>query len=70
VTGGQTAALGCAIALLLPGGCFVFSGLVSFDPNGLFIGGAILFFAGLLGWVALRRRCSPDVPPVGPSPYF
>jgi hypothetical protein len=67
MTGDQTAALGCAIALLLPGGCFLFVGIASYDANGLFIGAAILTFAGLLFWVAFSRPPRPAAPP-GPAP--
>lgn len=59
MTGGQVAALGCAIALLLPGGCFLLASLPSFEVNGLFIAAVILFFAGLLFRVAFGRRPPP-----------
>ena len=69
MTGGQAAALGCAIALLLPGGCFLFVGIAGADADGLFIAGSILFFAGFLFWVAFSRRPGPAAPPdVPPDP--
>jgi hypothetical protein len=68
VTGGQTAALGCAIALLLPGGCFLFVGVASSDANGLSIAAVILFFAGLLFWAAFSRRPGSAAPPDASPP--
>jgi hypothetical protein len=82
MNGGQIAALIFAILLLLPGGCFVFFGIVflnglglsehpqsdKFDPSLLFLGLGILAVAALLFWVALRRRSAPDAPPDAPSP--
>ena len=68
MTGGQTAALGCAIALLLPGGCFLFVGIASAEANGLFIGVVILVFAGLLFWAAFSRRPGPGAPPDASPP--
>jgi hypothetical protein len=69
MSGGQIAALVIAILLLLPGGCFVFFGFVflhgfnleppysdAFYPSLLLIGLGILTVAGLLFWVAFRRR--------------
>jgi membrane protein implicated in regulation of membrane protease activity len=64
VTGGQIAALVFAILLLLPGGCFLFFGigLASDSSLGglsammLLVAAAILGGAGLLFWVAFRRR--------------
>ena len=56
MTCGQVVALGCAIALLLPGGCFLLASLPSYEVNGLSIAAVILFFAGLLFWVAFSRR--------------
>ncbi len=67
MNGGQVAALGCAIALLLPGGCFLLVGIASTDRNGLSIGVVILAFAGLLFWAAFSRRPGPGAPP-GASP--
>jgi hypothetical protein len=67
MNGGQVAALGCAIALLLPGGCFLVVGIASTDRDGLFIGVVILVFAGVLFWAAFSRRpdraASPDASP-------
>ena len=63
MTGGQVAALGCAIALLLPGGCFLFVGIASTDADGPFIGATALIFAGVLFWAAFSRRPGPAVPP-------
>jgi hypothetical protein len=59
MTGGQVAALGCAIALLLPGGCFLFVGIAESDANGLVIAVAILLLAGLLFWAAFSARPGP-----------
>ncbi len=73
MSGGQIAALIFAILLLLPGGCFVFFGVVflnglglsehpqsnEFDPSLLLIGIGILSVAALLFWVAYHRR-PPD----------
>jgi len=68
MSGGQVAALVLAILLLLPGGCFVFFGIVFlhglgdpgqakyFDPSFLLIGLGILAVAALLFWVAFQRR--------------
>jgi membrane protein implicated in regulation of membrane protease activity len=72
MSGGQIAALLLAILLLLPGGCFVFFGIVflnglglsehpqsdKFDPTLLLIGFGILAVVALLFWVAFRRRPS------------
>jgi membrane protein implicated in regulation of membrane protease activity len=75
VSGGQIAALIFAILLLLPGGCFLVVGIaVSTDRQfsdmaliALPIAAAILGLAGLLFWVAFRRKPgqgrSPDAPP-------
>jgi membrane protein implicated in regulation of membrane protease activity len=65
MTGGQIAALIFAILLLLPGGCFVFFGFVLSDQYAddreaavklFLVAAAILALAGLLFWVAFRRR--------------
>jgi hypothetical protein len=64
--GGQVAALGCAIALLLPGGCFLLVGIASTDRGGLFIGVEILVVAGLLFWAALSSRPGRGAPPGAP----
>jgi Ca2+/H+ antiporter len=65
MTGGQIAALIFAILLLLPGGCFLVAG-IAFSSGQyrdisavyllLSIAAAILALAGLLFWVAFRRR--------------
>ena len=68
MTGGQVAALGCAIALLLPGGCFLIVGIGDSDADGLFIGSFILVFAGVLFWAAFRRRPGPAAPPDASPP--
>ena len=66
MTGGQVAALGCAIALLLPGGCFLFLGLAGSDVSGVGIAAPILLLAGPLFWVAFSRQRSPGPPPDAP----
>jgi chromate transport protein ChrA len=71
--GGQIVALVFAILLLLPGGCFLLVGFalssgqykdVSVSELLLAIAAAILALAGLLFWLAFRRRAarggSPD----------
>jgi hypothetical protein len=63
MTGGQVAALGCAIALLLPGGCFLIVSLAESDANGLVIAATILFVAGLLFWAAFSARPGPPDAP-------
>jgi hypothetical protein len=78
VSGGQVAALIFAILLLLPGGCFLVVGIgFAVDSNRQFsdaaflllpIAAAILALAGLLFWLALRRRSAPGVPPDVPPP--
>jgi membrane protein implicated in regulation of membrane protease activity len=73
MSGGQIAALIFAILLLLPGGCFLFFG-IAFTPGTavsapslvLLIGVAILALAGLLFWLAFRRR--PPPPGTGTTP--
>jgi hypothetical protein len=55
MSGGQVAALLCAIVLLLPGGCYVVLG-IGFGPSLLRIGIGILAVAALLFWIASRRR--------------
>jgi membrane protein implicated in regulation of membrane protease activity len=73
MTGGQIAALIFAILLLLPGGCFLFFGIVLTPGTAvgapsllLLIGVAIVALAGWLFWLAFRRRPdqggSPDAP--------
>ena len=68
MSGGQIAALICAIILLFPGGCFLFSGVAVFPPL-LLIAFIILGLAAWLFSFAFRRpalaaaRRSP--PPAG-----
>ena len=73
MTGGQIVALICAILLLLPGGCFLYVAVSGYPfPVMLIIAtiaAVFLSLAGLLFWLALRRRPpdqggSPDAPPV------
>ena len=69
MSGGQIAALLCAIVLLLPGGCFLVfgigfagerqSGLSELGLVMLLVAAAILGLAGFLFWVAMRRRHPP-----------
>ena len=69
MTGGQVAALGCAVLLLLPGGCFLLVGLSESDANGLFLGVFVLLAAALLFWVAFARRPGAGgTPPAPPGP--
>ena len=65
MSGGQIAALIFAILLLLPGGCFLIFGVgFLFDQHSyadvayalIPIGLGILTLAGLLFWLAFRRR--------------
>ena len=67
--GGQIAALFFAILLLLPGGCFLVFGIGLSDQYAddreaavklLLVAAAILALAGLLFWVAFRRRNRGD----------
>lgn len=73
MSGGQIAALIFAIILLLPGGCFLFFGIGfaadgdSFGSMLLLIAAVILGPAGLLFWLAFRRRARPGQPPGGPQ---
>jgi membrane protein implicated in regulation of membrane protease activity len=71
MTGGQIAALICAILLLLPGGCFLIFGIgFAADENEyglaflafllLPIAAVILTGAGLLFWLAFRRWPARD----------
>jgi membrane protein implicated in regulation of membrane protease activity len=63
MSGGQIAALICAILLLLPGGCFLFFS-IAMSPGTAVPSPALLLWpsatflvpAGLLFWVAFRRR--------------
>ena len=73
MTWGQIAALIFAILLLLPGGCFMIFGVAfaldaaQFADMALLlipIGLAILALAGVLFWVAFRRRRA-EAPPHG-----
>ena len=67
MSGGQIAALLFGMLLLLPGGCFLVFGIGFItDPHNsdvaavmLPVAAAILGLAGLLFWVALRRRRPP-----------
>jgi membrane protein implicated in regulation of membrane protease activity len=71
MTGGQIVALIFAILLLLPGGCFLFVGIVVATDRqysdmafiALPIAAVILGLAALLFWVAFRRRRNPSEPP-------
>ena len=79
MTGGQIAALVFAILLLLPGGCFLVFGIsgatgghtTGMTPAGdaeltrllLTIATVVLSLAGLLFWVAFRRRPGRGGPP-------
>ena len=71
MSGGQIAALVFAILLLLPGGCFLFFGIGLSDQYAddreaavklLLVAAAILSLAGLLFWLAFRRRAPPQTP--------
>jgi hypothetical protein len=81
MSGGQVAALVCAILLLLPGGCFLLVGIneanryrsrqyTEWFDNYLVmlpVAVAILSVAGLLFWLAFRRRHGrggPTAPPI------
>ena len=74
MSGGQVAALIFAVLLLLPGGCFLVFGIgfatdrqyydVSFFMIPL--AAAILGLAGLLFWIALRRRAGSSGSSSGP----
>ena len=75
MTGGQVAALIFAILLLLPGGCFLLFG-IGFATDRQYSDAALLLLpiavaifglAGLLFWIALRRRSGPGAPPVAPQ---
>ena len=76
MTGGQVAALIFAILLLLPVGCFLLFGIgFATDPHNsdvalvmLPVAVALLALAGLLFWVAIRRRPGRAAPPDAPPP--
>ena len=68
---GQIVALVVAILLLLPGGCFLFLGVALSDRYAedrvaavkfLLVAAAILALAGLLFWLAFRRRRNRSEP--------
>ena len=74
MSGGQIAALIFAIILLLPGGCFLIFG-IGFATDAHYsdvayvmlpVAAAILALAGLLFWLAFRRRPAPGGPPDAP----
>jgi membrane protein implicated in regulation of membrane protease activity len=69
MTGGQVLALLCAIVLLVPGGCFLIVGIASLAEGSsrsgvaaLQIAVPILAMAGVLFWLARRRRPPPRGP--------
>src|SRR5579863_6773615 len=81
--GGQIAALVIGCLLLLPGGCFMLFGIGLASDTSDNLGGAgwmligialaILAFAGLLFWIAFRKRApaatsGPPAPPAAPNP--
>ena len=77
MSGGQVAALIFAILLLLPGGCFLLFGIGFATDEKYWDGGVVLLLiaagilslAGLLFWVALRRRrLAQGGPPEPPQP--
>jgi hypothetical protein len=75
VSGGQIVALIFAILLLLPGGCFLFFGIVLAPGTAvanpfllLLPAGAILSVAGLLFWLAFRRQPDQGGSPGPPTP--
>jgi membrane protein implicated in regulation of membrane protease activity len=78
MSGGQIAALVFAIILLLPGGCFLIMGVALIGehdriardvaPLALIVAAILLAIAGLLFWVAFRRRrAGPGGPPRPPQ---
>ena len=75
MSGGQIAALIFAILLLLPGGCFLFFGVVVATDRQFYdaafvmlpVAAAILGLAGFLFWIAFRRRPAPIPPPGNPQ---
>jgi hypothetical protein len=56
-------ALGCAILLLLPGGCFLFVGTGAGDPQALMIGAVILLVASVLFGASLSGPRGAALPP-------
>jgi hypothetical protein len=62
MSGGQIAALICAIALLFPGGCFLFFGVIAFAPL-LLIAAIILGLAAWLFSFAFRGRSAEAAGP-------
>jgi len=78
VSGGQIAALLCAILLLLPGGCFLLMGIgFASDDDRMFrdaaplllaVAIAIVALAGFLFWAAFRRRPGPGASANAPPP--
>ena len=74
MSGGQVAALFVAILLLLPGGCFLVVGIGSLAEGhassavaALQIALPILAMAGVLFWLARRRRPPLPGPGLGPT---
>jgi Ca2+/H+ antiporter len=77
LSGGQIAALIFALLLLLPGGCFLIMGIgfatdesrqfSDAAPLLLLIAAGIVALAGLLFWLAFRRRSAAGGPPAGSS---
>ncbi len=76
MTGGQIAALIFAILLLLPGGCFLIFGIGFATDRSSYsdvayvmlpIAAGILGIAGLLFWVAFRRRGPSGQPLASPE---
>jgi hypothetical protein len=76
MSGGQIAALICAIILLLPGGCFLLFGIgFATDPHNsdvalvmLPVAIVLLSLTGLLFWAAFRRRPGRSAPPNASPP--
>ena len=70
MTGGQVAALGCGVLLLLPGGCFVLLGTADGHPDAdaIGIGVFILLIAVALFFFAFSRQRPPQPPFAGGPP--
>jgi hypothetical protein len=79
MSGGQIAALVVAIILLLPGGCFLIVGAALIGehdriardvaPLALIVAAPLLAIAGLMFWLAFRRRhAGPGGPPPPQQP--